>query len=135
MSTLSWNCQGMGLPCKMQFLIDVVRQEQPVFIFLCETIANKSKMEWVGYKLGYEGVFVVEAQGRSGGLALFWKEKDQAELIGFSQHHIDVTVHIDGMSLWRLTGIYGEPNRSLRRSTWDLLRNLSRDANLPWCVI
>lgn len=31
--------------------------------------------------------------------------------------------------------IYGEPNRSQRRKTWDLLRNLARDSNLPWCVI
>lgn len=37
--------------------------------------------------------------------------------------------------MWRLTGLYGEPNRALRRRTWDLLRNLARDSNLPWCVI
>lgn len=36
---------------------------------------------------------------------------------------------------WRLTGIYGEPSRAQRSKTWDLLRNLSRDANLPWCLI
>lgn len=36
---------------------------------------------------------------------------------------------------WRLTGIYGEPDRTQRRKTWDLLRNLSRDSNLPWCVV
>lgn len=31
--------------------------------------------------------------------------------------------------------MYGETNRNNRRRTWDLLRNLSRDSNLPWCTI
>lgn len=39
------------------------------------------------------------------------------------------------MQKWRLTGFYGEPDRSKRRKTWDLLRNLARDSNLPWCTI
>lgn len=44
-------------------------------------------------------------------------------------------VRVEGLGEWRLTGIYGEPDRSQRRKTWDLLRNLSRDSNLPWCTI
>lgn len=39
------------------------------------------------------------------------------------------------MDSWRLTGVYGEPNRRYRRKTWDLLRNLSRYSNLPWLAI
>lgn len=106
-----------------------------MIIFLCETIAKKSKMEWIQFKLGYQGMFVVEPLGRSGGLTLLWKEKDEVELLGFSRNHIDVKVRMEQGSLWRLTGLYGEPNRALRRRTWDLLRNLARDSNLPWCVM
>lgn len=39
------------------------------------------------------------------------------------------------MDIWRLTGLYGEPDRTQRRKTWDLLQNLAKDSNLPWCVI
>ncbi|XP_074336620.1 uncharacterized protein LOC141673779 [Apium graveolens] len=92
-------------------------------------------MEQIRVMLGYEGMIVVEPQGRSGGLALLWKNSNQASLVSLSQNHIDVHTCIDGMVPWRLTGIYGEPKRSLRRKTWDLLRNLARDSNLPWCVI
>ncbi|XP_074356478.1 uncharacterized protein LOC141696197 [Apium graveolens] len=92
-------------------------------------------MEWVQLKLGYQGMFVVDSVGRSGGIALLWKEQDQVELLGFSQNHIDVKVIMEQGEQWRLTGLYGEPNRVLRHRTWDLLRNLSRDSNLPWCVI
>ncbi|XP_074351958.1 uncharacterized protein LOC141691114 [Apium graveolens] len=52
-----------------------------------------------------------------------------------SNNHIDVQVSITGLQPWRLTGFYGEPNRNHRKRTWELLRNLSRDSNLPWCVI
>lgn len=80
-------------------------------------------------------MFVVEPQGRSGGLALLWREQGQARVVSYSQYHIDVEATVEGMGVWRLTGFYGEPNRSQRRKTWDLLRNLSRDSNLSWAII
>lgn len=80
-------------------------------------------------------MFVVDPIGRSEGLALLWKESEHVELLGFSQNHIDVRINMENGTSWRLTGLYGEPNRALRSRTWDLLRNLSRDSNLPWCVI
>lgn len=80
-------------------------------------------------------MIVVEANGRSGGLTLLWKETSQVTLRSLSKYHIDVEVTIAGLQPWRLTGFYGEPNRSQRRRTWELLRNLARDSNLPWCVI
>ncbi|XP_074336591.1 uncharacterized protein LOC141673749 [Apium graveolens] len=92
-------------------------------------------MEWIQRKLGYEGLFVVEPIGRSGGWAILWKEKDQATLNSYSKNHIDIKVHVGDNNVWRLTGFYGEPNRSQRKKTWDLLQNLARDSNLPWCVI
>lgn len=52
-----------------------------------------------------------------------------------SKNHIDVEVCINDKSRWRFTGLYGEPDRQLRRNTWDLLRTLARDSNLPWCVM
>lgn len=36
--------------------------------------------------------------------------------------------------LWRLTGFYGYPNGSRRRVSWDLLRHLSSQSMLPWCI-
>lgn len=40
-------------------------------------------MEWIRRKIGFEGLFVVEPEGRSGGLALFWRDMNQANLISF----------------------------------------------------
>lgn len=135
MSTVSWNCQGFGSPWKIRFLKDLIRQEKPSCIFLCETLSNKKKMEEVRTKLGFEGMIVIESRGRSGGQAMLWKDADQASLLSLSQNHIDMEINMKDVSPWRLTGIYGEPDRAQRRKTWDLLRNLSRDSNLPWCLI
>lgn len=135
MSTISRNCQGMGSTWKIQFLKDLIRQERPDIIFLCETISNKVQMERIRLKIQFQGMIVVEPQGRSGGLALLWRESDQEKLLSLSKNHIDVELTIRDLPPWRLTGFYGEPDRNLRRRTWDLLRHLARDSNLPWCTI
>lgn len=67
-------------------------------------------------------------------VVLLWKEVDSVKLLSLSPNYIDVEVHTEGFQ-WRLTRFYGEPDRNLRQRTWDLLRNLARDSNLPWCVI
>uniref|UniRef100_A0A803NWE1 Endonuclease/exonuclease/phosphatase domain-containing protein n=1 Tax=Cannabis sativa TaxID=3483 RepID=A0A803NWE1_CANSA len=135
MNVLSWNCRGLGNQRAFQFLKETVTQKQPNFVFLCETKSNKARVEFVGRGLGYEGVFIVEAQGRSGGLALLWKNEKDGRIIGFSQSHIDFMVEVEGNPKWRLTGVYGEPQRQQRMDTWNLLRSLVNNSNAPWCVI
>lgn len=73
--------------------------------------------------------------GRSGGLALLWRSEEEVSIKSFSKNHIDAVVSIAGSEEWRLTGFYGEPDRRLRRNSWDLLRLLSQQSSLPWCVI
>lgn len=104
-------------------------------LFLCETMAKRSRMEWVKQKLGFEGLITVDPVGKSGGLALMWKERDQVEMRSYSKNHIDVKITTEYKFVWRLTGFYGELDRAQKRSTWNLLRMLSRGANLPWYVI
>lgn len=81
MSTCSWNCQGVGQPWKIQFLSDVIRQTRPNFVFLCETLCRKEKIDWLCSKLCYDGVFVVDVQGRSVGLELMWRDVDQVSKV------------------------------------------------------
>ncbi|XP_074327838.1 uncharacterized protein LOC141665756 [Apium graveolens] len=95
----------------------------------------QSKMEWLQSRIGYKGLFVVEPIGRSGGFSLLWKEKEKDTLNSYTKNHIDLRVCVENMQKWMLTGFYGELNRSQQRRNWDLLRNISRDANLPWYVI
>ncbi|KAM6584602.1 hypothetical protein CsatB_011604 [Cannabis sativa] len=89
----------------------------------------------MGRMLKFEGVFGVEAQGSSGGLALLWKNKDDGRVLGYSNSHIDFLVESSEKGAWKLTGFYGEPERNNRHRSWTLLRTLATDSTLPWCVI
>jgi hypothetical protein len=59
----------------------------------------------------------------------------QLTLRNFSKYHIDMVVEEQGKDPWRLTVWYGEANRSLRYKTWDMMRYLKADSDLPCCCI
>ena len=117
MSTLSWNCRGLGNLRAIQVLKDLVSLKRPVFIFLMETLIGRTKLEFIHKQLGYEGLFMVENRGHSGGLALLRKQKDIVSFLGYSRNHIDIVFHLPRMKPWRLTGFYGFPERSRRRDS------------------
>lgn len=95
----------------------------------------QNKVEYVRNLLGFEGIFVVEAQGHSRGIAFYGKNKEEASLNSFGKIHIDFTITVHGWKKFRLTGLYGEPDLAKRRETWQLIRNLSATTDLPWCLI
>ncbi|XP_074347205.1 uncharacterized protein LOC141686039 [Apium graveolens] len=135
MSTISWNCRGLGTPWAVQFLKEIVLQKKPSFIFLCEILCKKDKVESIGNLLGFEGMVTVESQGHSGGVAFLWRNKEEASLRSLSKNHIDLDITIQGWQRFRLTGLYGEPDRAKRKKTWQLIRNLSTTSSLPWVLI
>lgn len=51
-----------------------------------------------------------------------------------NSHYIDSTVHGENDSRWRLTGIYGWPESNQKHQTWDLIRSLGSDNNIPWLL-
>ncbi|XP_060972201.1 uncharacterized protein LOC133038159 [Cannabis sativa] len=85
--------------------------------------------------IGFEGSFTFGSQGHSGGLAVLWRNKEEVELKTFSTHHIDMIITVPEWPQFRLTGVYGEPNRSKRKLTWKLISDLAKLSNLPWCLI
>ncbi|XP_059458269.1 uncharacterized protein LOC132187853 [Corylus avellana] len=93
-------------------------------------------METLRVKLGFEGMFVVDPIGRSGGLGLFWKEKDLLEIQNYSRMHINAVVKtVEGTSGWKLTGFYGQPDWTKRHESWALLRHLKQFSPFPWLCI
>ncbi|XP_019181689.1 PREDICTED: uncharacterized protein LOC109176754 [Ipomoea nil] len=135
MSTLSWNCRGLGNPQTVREIEDVVSRKKPDFVFLMETKVNRDHAERLRVKLGFEGLFNVDNDGLSGGLALLWRTNNTARLIGYSKNHIDIEVDIPGFDRWMMTGFYGFPKRPQRREPWDLIRSLASKSELPWVII
>ena len=107
MSILSWNCSGLGHPRTVQVLVDLVKSKKPSFLFLIETLSCRSSLESIKAKLGFDGFFVVDWVGRSGGLALRWKASSKVSLLSCARNFIDVEVEVAGLGKWRMTGYYG----------------------------
>jgi hypothetical protein len=57
-----------------------------------ETEISKRSVENLAGTLGYDNAFVVDSDGRSGGLGLFWKNSANVEVFRFSKYHIGARV-------------------------------------------
>ncbi|XP_074342593.1 uncharacterized protein LOC141680200 [Apium graveolens] len=135
MSTWSWNCRGLGTPWALQFLKESILQKSPDFIFLSEILCKVKRVEKVKDVIGFEGAFTVETHGHSGGLALLWRNKKDVSVMSYNRNHTYVVIETKGWDKYRLTGFYGEPDRAKRKDTWNLIRQLHSQMNLPWVLI
>ena len=73
-----------------------------------ETKSNKLKMERLRVRMGFEGMFIVDPMGRSGGIALMWKKGDEFEIQNYTLRHISAIVRPQGQgTIWRFTAFYG----------------------------
>jgi hypothetical protein len=70
----------------------MVKEKKPNFLFLMETISNKWRMEWIKVKLGFVSLLAVDPVGRSGGVALLWKEENEIKIQNYSRRHISAIV-------------------------------------------
>lgn len=130
---ISWNCRGVGVASTIRALRDLVSQYTPRLLFLCETKARQQKMKNLCNLLAFDHVLTVDAIGRSGGLALFWKNTIDVQLISCCKNFIHVLVNINDMGLsCYFTGVYGEPDPNLRRDVWDKISHDISINSVPW---
>lgn len=135
MSTLFWNCRGLGNPRTIQILLDLVQIKKPMFVFLMETMVDLKRIDGIRAKLKYEGLFTVAGTGHGGGLALMWKQVDSISIVSSSQNFIDTEVKLNNVDPWRLTCFYGFPERTRRRDSWELIKSLASRSPLPWIIL
>jgi exonuclease III len=135
MKIISWNCRGLGSPRTIPSLKYLVRVYKPDILFLCETISTTNKTEELKYVLDFDCCFTVDRQGRSGGLALYWKSSVNCSISNYSVNHIDAEILDVSKGKWRMTGYYGFPSHGRRRAAWEFLRQLANVSNLPWCIL
>ncbi|KAK4381552.1 putative mitochondrial protein [Sesamum angolense] len=135
MILLSWNCQGLGSPCTVHALGELLRTHKPSLIFLAETKCKKNRIETLKRKFDLFGC-CVESQGRSGGLALLWHKLLSVQLQSFGHHHIDATIYPESETeAWRFTGFYGFADVACRQRSWDLLSTLKNQSRRAWLIV
>ena len=134
MNFLSWNCRGLGNARAVRVLRDVVKSRKPDLLFLSETLVCSDKINDLCHKLGFVDCFNIDCIGRSGGLAVMWKNTVACTVDSSSLNHIDIMILKDQSPHWRLTCFYGMPERERRTDSWDLIRQLCSISPLPWCI-
>lgn len=107
MTILAWNCRGLGSSLEVRTLTDEVRTRDPLLVFLAKTKTEESRMKGIQNKLKYTQGITVPNVGRSGGLAMMWKEGKDISFKSCSNSHIDVVVNGDSASTpWLATSFY-----------------------------
>uniref|UniRef100_A0A803NSJ4 Reverse transcriptase n=1 Tax=Cannabis sativa TaxID=3483 RepID=A0A803NSJ4_CANSA len=125
---------GMGNPWTVRTLKSPVKRWNPDLIFLSETRLKKEKAENLRVALCFEGCFVVEALGKSGGLILLWSNLIDCNILSFSSFHIDSFIRKEEDQGWRFTGFYGDPDPNQRCESWKLLTRIGRMYSGPWVI-
>ena len=135
MTILAWHCRGMGSAPVVRALADEVKVCDPLLVFLVETKATQNRIKGLQRKIGLTQGISVKSDGRSGGLAMLWKEGCDVHLKSCSNTHINVVViEGNGAQPWRATGFYGHPDSGMRSISWDLLVSLKNQCQMPWIV-
>jgi hypothetical protein len=135
MNCLAWNCRGLGNPRTVQELARLVRAKDPTVVFLIETWQDEGPLERLRCRLQFANKFVTNSRNKGGGLCMFWKQEINLRVQSFSPSHIDVIINDTLPEAWRLTGFYGAPATQDREASWNLLRRLKSQSNLPWCCM
>jgi hypothetical protein len=136
MSTLCWNCWGLGQPQTVQEHVHLVRNVCPAIVFISEIRQQVNRVTNLKGRLGMYNCFVIEGRGKGGGLDLFWNNSIKISVVLYDLHHIDTLIW-DGVhhAAWWGTFVYGEPKTQDRHNMWELLKRLKTCHYAPWLVI
>lgn len=108
-SCLCWNAQGRGSLEAILSLRNLLRKESLGLVFLSETRLEGARAKRVRVKVGFDGCFMVDSKGRSGGLMLLWWEDWVVNILSFSMGHIDAWVVSPDRLEWQFIGFYDNP--------------------------
>lgn len=84
---------------------------------MSETLVTSEVTSSFSKKLGFVYSFTVDCIGRSGGLAVLWKQSVSCVIKDSSTNHINVSILDHDVLSWQLTCFYGFPERTRRRES------------------
>ena len=103
--------------------MDQIKGARPNLIFLSETKATVSRMEFVRNSIKFDHLLVVEAKGKAGELCILWKAGLSIKEVEYNKNLITVKIS-DLACEWLMFGFYGPPYSSKKKKAWENLMAL-----------
>ena len=103
-------------------------------MFLSETKQDLVYLQGLQSHFGYDNLVTVDPVGASGGLALFYNNEYQVDILYTSNRMIDVETLALGKKVY-MTFVYGEPVQQLRDQVWERLTRYGLARSEPWFII
>ncbi|MBA0711256.1 hypothetical protein Golax_010455 [Gossypium laxum] len=105
---------GLGNPTIVRELKQPLVANNPNIVFLCKTKMHSNNFSCIRNICRMAGCLAVNSEGRSGGLALLWKDGVDVSIQNYSRHHMDLLVRMENHNSTRFTGFYGHEDPNLR---------------------
>lgn len=101
-----------------------------------ETIARRDRAKKIKRRFCFQNFFCVEARGTTGGLALYWSDYYEIQIIEASLNfiHTAIIVRRSG-SMFDCTFVYGNPTFVNRRNLWGKRLRFKPWHQEPWCCL
>ncbi|KAI9126130.1 hypothetical protein K1719_002551 [Acacia pycnantha] len=97
---------------------------------------KNEKLKKIRRQCGFDQEVTVEPKGLAGGLAVWWKNSIDIDVLYKSKNIIHVVVETNSLSAPKLISfIYGPPKEGERRLTWDTLRKMALNVEVAWLVV
>ncbi|KAA3482121.1 reverse transcriptase [Gossypium australe] len=135
MKAICWNCRGVGNPSTIHELKQLLVANVPDVVFLYETKIQSNCLSRISSMCRMEGCLAVSAEGKSGGLALMWRERVKVTIQNYAKYHVDSLISLDDGGVLRFTGFYGQADPNLRKQSWDMLRRVKSTVREGWIVV
>ncbi|CAL1402226.1 unnamed protein product [Linum trigynum] len=86
-------------------------------------------------KIGFPNSIRVEAEGRSGGIWVFWDVGAfSVQLYSACSQHLSLQVSRGSDPSWLLTAVYASPRQGEQRQLWERLISHSKNITMPWLL-
>lgn len=118
-STLVWNCRGMGSRSTRLHLREMIQSYTPKIVAVLEPRVHSSRCYSFFRNLGFSDMLIVEVLGYVGGIWLVWDAQAVTlDVVSMGDHVISVVVRESVGSLWLLTVVYASPQAHIREDLW-----------------
>ncbi|KAA3463010.1 reverse transcriptase [Gossypium australe] len=124
----------MGNPVTVREFRQLLVANSSNLVFVSETKINVNAISHISSLCRMVGCLAVSSKGKSGGLALMWKEGTSVSIQSYSKFHVDALVDIDDGKKIQFTGFYGQSDPTLRKQAWDMLRRIKGCVREGWVV-